>query len=282
MKDQETNSLMLLLWIRAIHPWYAKLSRNITREISYYYSQGLLPCVISGQLLVFNVKTGNLVTAKSGVFAYYRFCLVDRESVVCFHALESREVVRMDLLTGLLTKLPDMKVDRRNAEVLYFQGKLYVFGGLDGYAYLRSCEEFTFKHSQWTDLPEVSSPRHSAWPSQYRHQIYLPPLYSFETIEVFTLSTQSFHTLKPAMPPHYCWVTAVSFLLRNELVILTTEGLCVRWSISTYSGVYEVSQLGEKVEKVMCAPVYCDRDIVWVASAQVMRFNCRRYQVERM
>lgn len=279
---QETLSLLLLMWLRTVNPLYSRLSKNIAREISTYYAQDLLPCLFQGKLVIYNVRTGAEIAVKTGFFEVSLFCLADRETAICFRALESQTVQVLNLLTCMLSPLADMAEARRCPEVIHFEGVTYVFGGLAEYKYIRSCEQYDSREGKWTYLPSTSAPRHSAWPCEYDREIYLPPLYSFENIEVFNIASRSFRVLSPSIPHSCSWVTSVSFMLRGELVIFTTEGEQARWRVKGGEGEFQVRSLGQKTEKVNCTPVRCGKEMVWFASGQLLRLNCETLALQPM
>jgi len=281
-RERETLSLLLLMWLRTVNPFYARLSKNIAREISTYYAQDLLPCLSHGRLVIYNVRSGSEVAVRTSFFEASLFCLADRETAICFRASESQSVLVLNLLTCLLSPLPDMGEARRCQEVIHFEGVTYVFGGLAEYKYIRTCEQFDRREGKWTYLPATSAPRHSAWPCEYEREIYLPPLYSFENIEVFTVASRSFRFLSPSIPHGSSWVTSVSFILRGELVVLTTDGEQARWHVKGGEKEFRVRKLGVKAEKVHCAPVRCGKEVVWFASGQLLRLNCDTFALQQM
>jgi hypothetical protein len=284
MKDRtgkDTLSLLLIMWLHTVNPLYIRLSKNIIREIGAYYAQDLLPCLIKGKLVVYNVRTGVEIASRSSFFEVAVFCLAGRETAICFKALESNVVQELNLLTCLLSELPNMIETRRSPEVIHIAGITYVFGGLLEYKYIRSCEQYNRKEANWTYLPSLNAPRHSAWPCEYAREIYLPPVYFFENVEVFSISTRSIRTVSPSITPACSWVISVSLVIRGELVIMTTEGEMARWMMKGEQSSFQVSKLSTKVAKVSCAPVKCAREMVWFESGYLMRLNCDTYALEK-
>lgn len=277
---RDQTALVLLMWVRSIHPLYSRLSKNIIREIGDYYSHFLLPCLVNNQLIVYNVKSRLPVAINPLISSTYQFCLADQEIAFCFDTEFTREVQALDLLTCSFSSLPLMIVARRSAEIIHFEGVLYVFGGLEGFTYIRSCEKLDRLEGKWTSLQAVSCPRHSACPCEYKQEIYLPPLYSFETMEIFTIETSSFRLFRLSNTSNLSWTASFSFIYKEELVIVTTTGEVARWRAQDQEKKFRVSKVGERVGKVACAPVRCERGMVWFTEGQLMRLNCDTFKLE--
>lgn len=275
---RDQTSLVLLMWVRSLHPFYSRLSKNIIREIGDYYSHFLLPCIYNNQLIVYNVKSRLPVAIKSPFNSAYQFCLADQETAFCFDTEVSREVQALDLLTCSFTPLSLMKVARKYAEIIHFEGVLYVFGGLEGFTYIRSCEKLDRLEGKWGNLQGVNCPRHSACPCEYKHEIYLPPLYSFESMEIFTIETGFFRILRLGGISFLSWTAAFSYIYKEELVIVTSTGEVVRWKGEESE--FRVKKVGERVGKVACAPVRCERAVVWFTDGQLMRLNCDTFKLD--
>lgn len=213
---------------------YKKLSLNITREIiSYYLSNSLLVPGFSGSSLrVYNLETN---TCRCGQLSLPQFSL----NVNCF--LDFRTVLllsaectcwKVDLLTFQLTKTTAMHCPRSNPGAIGVSalGTAYVFGGMATMR-LTSSEKYCPKQEAWTYLPPMPHAKYAFIPCAFQQDIYLPEASSF--LDMFDTVKETYRSI--SYPLASSSIGSVSFIFRDQLVMVLQIGKCVSWDVKLQS-----------------------------------------------
>lgn len=233
------NSRIWLHFLRFCSPLWRPLSLTVLREVCLYLSSLPLLVSLSGtklllfsfhsqsssqQRLDFQFKPGSMV------------CLTDADCVVCIAGNDSlRRCFEVSLKDYAMERREDLRVTRAWPGVVLYQGVVYVFGGV-GYNTSSEC----FGNNHWTALPDMHIAKHSFTPTPYGRHIYLCAPQAGTQLEVFSAHIPSYELL-PLTFPFQC-SSSVSLLLRDLVVVLTSEGEGLRWRV----GEQELKQKGLK------------------------------------
>ncbi|KAI6652625.1 Kelch-like protein diablo-like [Oopsacas minuta] len=104
-------------------------------------------------------------------------------------------VQKYDLFRRTWEQCVPMHVARRGAGVVLVQGRLFVFGGSDGYEALSTCECYDTVKNQWNMITSMSEARSSVGTSAIGNNIYAVGGYDgisacLLTVEAYNLDTQ--------------------------------------------------------------------------------------------
>lgn len=129
----------------------------------------------------------------------------------------------IDLETGAVAKLDDMKTPRHGHGILAYFNVVYVFGGYDT-ASLGVCEKYVFRISDWLPLKnQMITARSWFNPALYKHLVYLCGGNQVVQCEVFDPSTETFSALPMLVPDPGNTRTVVA---NDHLIIVTWNKIC--------------------------------------------------------
>lgn len=232
-KSSPLTPLSSRIWLHFLHlcdPLYMFLSYTVLREVSLYLSP--LPLLVSlsnAHLFIFNFRTQ--IKSKEKLNFHFRsgsiVCLSDLDSVICIAGNDwERRCFEVDLQDYGMERREDMRIMRAWPGAALYKGLIYVFGGV---GYNLSSEHFHCLRNQWTLLPNMHTAKHSFTPTIYGRCIYLCSPQAGTNIEVFSPHVPSYDLLPVLYPTHSS--ASVSLLMRDLVVILTSEGERVRWNV---------------------------------------------------
>ena len=127
-------------------------------------------------------------------------------------------------------KLPDMYTARAGGGLVYYQGKVFVFGGDNdsrqgrSYGDLQACEKYSLQAKNWAHLPNMSSPRRSFTPFRHKEKIYIAGGGGADNhLEIFDIKAEQF-TVSPYEIP-FSNRLATCLIQGNQLALLSSSAL---------------------------------------------------------
>ena len=132
----------------------------------------------------------------------------------------------VDIETGVVGKLADMKTARHGHGVLAYYNVVFVFGGYNTttIAALSTCEKYVFRISDWIPLKHEMITAHSWFnPAIYRHLVYICGGNQVVSCEVFDPSTEKFTGLPMVLPDVGNTRSVIS---NDQLIVLSWNKIC--------------------------------------------------------
>ena len=232
-KSSPLTPLSSRIWLHFLHlrhSLYVPLSLTVLREVCLYLSPSPLLVSLSGtKLLLFSFRSQS--SSQQKLDFHFKpgsmVCLTDTDSVICVAGGDSlRRCFEVSLNDYTLTRRADLEAMRAWPGVVLYKGLTYAFGGV-GYNLSSECFDCCSNH--WTSLPNMHVAKHSFTPTPYGRRIYLCAPQAGTQLEVFSPHVPSYELL-PLSFPIQC-SSSVSLLLKDLVVVLTSEGEGLRWSV---------------------------------------------------
>lgn len=260
---------------------FNRLSTALFREIFEYFAVPLLlPSVHNSLLRIYcpefqlfvSMRLSVVFPKGSSLCVYlgkYALCLP-----VNYPVPKSYE---LNLFTGQLTVLKAISASRNHPGVTEFDGFVYVFGGISKASPL-FCEKFSVHRKEWRVIPHEIQPQHLFSPCTYRSEIYLSCVNA--QIEVFSPKTGEFRSVFLACS--YAYEESVSYLLEDNLHILTSDGTLMKWKLKrSYTDTDHIRYTGKHVQMSLLPPVRFQGSIYYVSveSGKLLRVDLRRKEI---
>jgi len=173
------------------------------------------------------------------VGTFYAF--LDSTTALCLGGLPpSNTVQRLNVVSGLLSPGPPMKIARGFAGIRKHGSCVYVFGG--NWPSTSSCEKLSLDDSVWQPLPKMSTPRYAFNPVYYKGEMYLADCQNDHSVEVFSVAMETFRLLQMALPAALSG-NSVAFLVGKELHIATSYGQLAVLNLATKRGDFTVKEV---------------------------------------
>jgi hypothetical protein len=206
--------------------------------------------VYNNQAFLYDVQAASLVTHALPVHFGWggSYVEMDKNTLLCIGAFPaSIAVYSLELSSFQLTSLPSLCAARAGAGVAKVNTHIYVFGGSDGKARLRSCEKLHIPPKCWTQFGSMIYPRCVFTPCHFQSLIYLLDANeaAYGKIETFEAETETFAVLAISLPPLLrLGFGSVAFVASGELCFLTQGKQLARWRIETDYGfsVFDTSE----------------------------------------
>lgn len=150
------------------------------------------------------------------------YCFIDATNALCLGGLPpSPTVQKLNILTGLLSPGPAMKVARGFSGIRKHGNCVYVFGG--NWPSTSSCEKLSLEDNAWLPLPKMNTPRYAFNPVYYKGEMYLADCQNDHSLEAFSVAMETFKLL-PIVLPSELSGNSVACLIGKELHIATAYG----------------------------------------------------------
>ena len=132
----------------------------------------------------------------------------------------------IDLDSGLVTTLANMKLARRSHAAYKYRSSVYVFGGKLQQE-LASIEKYSIREERWTLLPNYLIEAMEAFvPARYRDNIYLV---GAVYIEVFNLHTETCTRFPLSLPQ--VWYYCLPFITNEGEIVIVQKGKILSCSV---------------------------------------------------
>ena len=243
---------------------------NTSDQLLTNYYGTVLPRIVDSELRIHNVQTNEemhvSVILPDGAMVTFK----DSDSLLCIGGkpgLTTAQVI--SLPSGDIIDLAEMSTGRYEAGVVYWEGRVYVFGGNE--PAISTCECLSLTTQTWAPLPPMHSPKHAFHPCRYEHSIYLPCANT--PLEVFSLITESFEVLTPFLSPVLS--PSFSFILEKELHVIG-NGKLAKWSLGSREGFAEVTlEVDVNSTGTFVSPLQVGNLVYWVRTVDsaVVRFT---------
>lgn len=227
----------------------SRLSRRITLKESYRIQakqQKLIARICSNKLLLFNCSTRKARTVHLETIVptenNHRLVFVPDDSIIlvggslsAWKLSEKTYWIRMD---GSMLELKPILDPRKDHGMILWQGHIYVFGGFDLNAMMKSSEKLQLdplaklSTAVWTQLPDMMHERANFCPVAYASKIYLCGG-NRQYIEAFDTVQECYYELSFRLPQGL-WYSGIG--LKRELLIFNYQAV-LRWKLN--SVVYE-------------------------------------------
>eukprot|EP00359_Climacostomum_virens_P006569 CAMPEP_0204908054 /NCGR_PEP_ID=MMETSP1397-20131031/7058_1 /ASSEMBLY_ACC=CAM_ASM_000891 /TAXON_ID=49980 /ORGANISM="Climacostomum Climacostomum virens, Strain Stock W-24" /LENGTH=416 /DNA_ID=CAMNT_0052077413 /DNA_START=260 /DNA_END=1513 /DNA_ORIENTATION=+ len=132
---------------------------DINSDKLYYFTP------YSNEMSILDFESG--ITSKKKFEAEVRFrnqaswCLLPRKQLMFtggYESVESNEVLLIDIEQGTVRQLPGLITKRYAHSTLYFEGAVYVIGGISENVTLKSVERFDLGTQTWTTSADLCEP----------------------------------------------------------------------------------------------------------------------------
>lgn len=144
----------------------------------------------------------------------------------------SSEVHLINPITGLISRLANMKSQRYAHGIVLFRKNIYVFGGKNDSNPLLSCEKYA--NSAWEELASMNTPRAFFNPCVIGATVFLMGGEDTKNCEKYSFETGSFDNLEVKLPVTG-WTCAI--YLNDQEILIVQKGLTVKWEVG--SGIVE-------------------------------------------
>lgn len=170
------------------------------------------------------------------VGTFYSF--IDSTTALCLGGLPpSNTVQKLNVVSGLLSPGPPMKVARGFSGIKKHGSCVYVFGG--NWPSTSSCEKLSLEDNVWQPLPKMSTPRYAFNPVYYKGEMYLADCQNDHSVEVFSVAMETFRLLQITLPAVLSG-NSVAFLVGKDLHIATSYGQLAVLNLATKRGEFTV------------------------------------------
>ena len=180
---------------------------------------------------------------------------------------------QLNLLSFQLSPLPSLGTPRRDAGIAKVNNRIYVFGGADAAKHnLRSCEKIDLSEKRWTSIGSMTHCRGSFTPCHFRSLLYLVACWVSSSVETFNPKRDTFAVLSVSLPRQLTFGGgSVSFVVDEELCVLTDEKQMLRWKIDAERE-FRLS-ITEKVMWSNQQPRILGSQLLIACQGQVMQFS---------
>lgn len=254
-----------LVFTRTHSALFFRLCRNLVREIaSYFGSSAFLPRFKGQEISVLNLEKGSRKTQIVDLNTNWESinCLLDWRTV--FLVSHKEHCCRVDLITFQITKAAPMHNPRENPGAVHVSGVVYVFGG-KRHDLLTHSEKYRLNDDQWSDLPPLPTPKYAFTPCYFEGQIYMPEVNScLHSFDIFNITREDYRSLafKIQCDTNGC----VSFIIGQELYLLTMKQHCLKWNLRELEAPPTVSevQLHDSNNAYSgCSPIFFMGSVYW-------------------
>ena len=277
------QSITALMFTRSFSPLYARVSRNLAREIaSYMGAYKLLATCIDGTITVFDLEKGTSRSNKLDLVMKWEvvYCHVNWRTILY---LSTERCSTIDLLTFQVTDWPCMHVPRANPGLICVEGVCYVFGGKRS-DLLTSSEKFVFTQNQWQPIPALPTPKYAFIPCHYQADLYLAEANdSLHSFDVFSIDREEYRSIPYKIQ---CNLNGcVSFIVNADLFLLTMSGQCLKWNLTELDSdpaLFTVKLSDQNSAYSSCSPMLVADKVYWVnyLSGTIVRFHPASLQIE--
>ena len=266
----QVRDRVLFLWIRKQNSPAAKLSTNISREVSAYLlcpCEQVVPAISRQTLKLYHLSPrGTEENALSiSVPEGIRTCIISHKVVMLIGGSDrAREASFVHVATGTVEMLELMLVSRNSPGVVKKDASVYVFGG--NFEPTCTCEKFNLYSRAWTRLPNMHRPKFAFTPVPYHDTIFLPEIRQSEkVVEVFSVTHETFHLLTVQLPL-FTDTGSTAVMDENDLVLISCHGHVGRWNVDLGQGEFQVKAFnGNRESLAYCTgvPVKVGRQLYW-------------------
>lgn len=244
----QTSVLPSVTLITQLHAPNEIVAQSKPAEISSNASREQFTGVFGNKVELYNVKSLKSTRFTLSVNFGVGGCFVDIDDStrLCIGAYPpSTGVYALNLISQKLTSMPALRTPRAYAGVAKTANFVYVFGGFDGSAGLKSNEKYHIAEKQWLPLADMHRSRSGFTPCYYHSLIYLVDTYIYRIMESFDPERETFTELPVFLPSQLeLGCDCAAFIANGELCVLTEAKQIARWKIDSEAGfrLYETKE----------------------------------------
>ena len=146
-----------------------------------------------------------------------RFCLDSNSNLLITGGnLQKTQSFRLNLKTKAISPLPNMNFRRGNHGMVYFSGKIYVFGGFDGENELADSEKLIIGEERWGNIGKMTKKRCGFTPCTAGNTVFIVGGVLQTSCEVFSVISDKFKSVSWKLPSN---LPAIAVKVGNSLHI---------------------------------------------------------------